>query len=91
MGIIEKGDLRKEWWKAFNKTIPLETEIELANPGYTESRTGLFVPEDKAVEYFIKMLLLDRELQMHFADQFYSNGWEKEEIPTQTANPSGDE
>lgn len=41
--------------------------------GYEEIGTGIFVPEEDAFEYALKMVSIDKDLKQKFLEWFYSD------------------
>ena len=52
----------------------------LNGPGYKETRTGIFVPEEDAYDYATERISQDEDLKQEFVEWFYSGGsWIKED------------
>ncbi len=62
-----------EW--AWNETPADEIWDRQDAPGYTNIRTGEFVPLEDALAYALEKTAQDAALRQEFVDYFYSGNW----------------
>lgn len=65
-----------EW--EINKSLN-EIKEKLMGPGYRESATGVFVPEEDAYDFAIQAINQNEDLKKELVYWFYFNDWVKED------------
>lgn len=65
-----------EW--EINKSLN-EIKEKLMGPGYRESATGVFVPEEDAYDFAIQAIYQNEDLKKELVYWFYFNDWVKED------------
>lgn len=87
---IENSMVVDSFWKNQEDKEDLEIKRKLNGPGWTEFKTGIFVPEEDAFNYalerclevvpnFVHRMKWTPEFKEMLVEWFYSGNWVKEE------------
>lgn len=74
---IENRMANDSVWSRLEKETDVREKVTV--PGWTEMRTGIFVPEAEAFGYALEIVSRDEELKQEFVGWFYSGNWIKTE------------